>query len=94
MLFIVLDSHRRALAEHTQTSVRTVFPDSRCVLLESHAAAGICKPPACTEGLCSGGQKPGGAACLRDLPGPSCFRSNGMPWWISNSSYVKMRAAG
>ncbi|GMX65087.1 hypothetical protein Elgi_43570 [Paenibacillus elgii] len=41
MLFIVLDSRQSGPAEQTQASVRAVFPDSRCVLLESHAAGGM-----------------------------------------------------
>lgn len=41
MLFIVLDSHQSGPAEQTLASVRAVFPDSRCVLLESHAAGGM-----------------------------------------------------
>ena len=41
MLFIVLDSRQGAPAEHTQASVSTVFPESRCIRLESHAAGGL-----------------------------------------------------
>ncbi|WP_054977739.1 glycosyltransferase family A protein [Paenibacillus sp. A3] len=50
MLFIVLDSRQSGPAEQTQASVRAVFPDSRCVLLESHAAGDMNEALADDEG--------------------------------------------